>query len=274
MRNLDVNKIYDLSELTSEERELLFDNYFKNKRGFKNYRKYFIKIDSDVLFYHGKEWEWHNDTWKVINEDFILTNAKELFYTLENVQVDCRELTDEHIKEMANVFEANGFNVDKKELKVDDIHCYLCFVQYDVWVCDGFKSKQTITYEKFIELFGSQSITVEASLNQVPDDSKLVKNHTEKDLETIDSKSKNNFKDITDSISDLLEYKNEKYGNTILEPLNIFSGKSKAGHEIDKKLSRVKNSKELRKNDVVDIIGYLVLTCREFGWNNFDEFKD
>src|SRR5690606_2350383 len=33
------------------------------------------------------------------------------------------------------------------------------------------------------------------------------------------------FKSITDSIADLLEYKNTKYGNAVLEPLQIFSGK-------------------------------------------------
>lgn len=84
----------------------------------------------------------------------------------------------------------------------------------------------------------------------------------------------NDFKTITDSISSLLEYKNEKYGNAVLEPLNIFTGKCKTGTRLDDKLSRVKNGKELKKNDVSDLIGYLVLTCKEKGWNNFDEFKD
>lgn len=82
------------------------------------------------------------------------------------------------------------------------------------------------------------------------------------------------FKVITESIGSLLEYKNEKYGNNALDPINIFQGKCKSGQRLDDKLSRVKNSKELRKNDVADLIGYLVLTCKEFGWSNFDEFKD
>ena len=75
-------------------------------------------------------------------------------------------------------------------------------------------------------------------------------------------------------MASLLEYKNEKYGNAVLEPVNIFSGKCKAGTRLDDKLSRIKNNKELLKNDVSDLIGYLMLTCVENGWDNFDEFKD
>src|SRR5690606_30169554 len=82
------------------------------------------------------------------------------------------------------------------------------------------------------------------------------------------------FKSITDSIADLLEYKNTKYGNAVLEPLQIFSGKCKAGTRLDDKLGRIKNSGELRKNDVADLIGYLILTCKENNWTDFSEFKD
>lgn len=82
------------------------------------------------------------------------------------------------------------------------------------------------------------------------------------------------FSTITSSLASLLEYKNEKYGNAVLSSLDVFTGKCKAGTRIDDKLSRVKNGTELRKNDIADLIGYLVLTCKENGWDNFDEFKD
>jgi hypothetical protein len=82
------------------------------------------------------------------------------------------------------------------------------------------------------------------------------------------------FKKITDSIASLLEYKNEKYGNSALEPMNIFQGKCKVGQRLDDKLARVKNGDDLKKNDIADLIGYLTLTCVENGWDNFDEFKD
>ena len=82
------------------------------------------------------------------------------------------------------------------------------------------------------------------------------------------------FKKTLDSINSLLEYKNKKYGNAALEPLNIFQGKCKVGQRLDDKLARVKNSEGLKKNDIADLIGYLTLVCVENGWDNFDEFMD
>jgi hypothetical protein len=74
-----------------------------------------------------------------------------------------------------------------------------------------------------------------------------------------------------------LLYKNDKYGNAGLEPINVFSKDGATTgllHRLDDKLSRIKNSPELRKNDVSDVIGYCVLLCVSNGWTNFDEFKD
>lgn len=85
---------------------------------------------------------------------------------------------------------------------------------------------------------------------------------------------KGEFDDIFDSLKRLLNHKNKQYGNSALQPMNVFSGKCKVGQRIDDKLSRVANSKELRTNDLVDILGYLVLVCKEKGWDNFDEFMD
>ncbi|MEL4307418.1 hypothetical protein [Joostella sp. CR20] len=82
------------------------------------------------------------------------------------------------------------------------------------------------------------------------------------------------FKETLNSLADLLEYKNKKYGNSALEPLEIFSNKTKVGTRLDDKLARIKNSDKLHKNDVADIIGYLTLVCVEKDWTNFNEFKD
>jgi hypothetical protein len=90
----------------------------------------------------------------------------------------------------------------------------------------------------------------------------------------IEKPSTPNFKAITDSLASLLEYKNKKYGNSALEPLNVFSGKCKVGDRIDDKLARIKNSTSLKKNDIADLLGYAALICVENGWDNFDEFKD
>ncbi len=78
-------------------------------------------------------------------------------------------------------------------------------------------------------------------------------------------------------LHDLLQYKNSKYGNSGIEPINVFSKVSaETGllQRLDDKIARIKNSPELRKNDVADVVGYLVLLCVTKGWTNFDEFKD
>jgi hypothetical protein len=69
---------------------------------------------------------------------------------------------------------------------------------------------------------------------------------------------------VLDEIKDLLIAKNQKYGNSALEPLGVFSQLSaKEGLlvRIDDKLKRIKNgSLEKDDEDVVnDLIGYLVL---------------
>jgi hypothetical protein len=69
---------------------------------------------------------------------------------------------------------------------------------------------------------------------------------------------------ILDEIRDILVSKNEKYGNSALEPIGVFSKLSpKEGLliRIDDKLKRIKNG-SLDKDDedvVNDLIGYLVL---------------
>jgi hypothetical protein len=69
---------------------------------------------------------------------------------------------------------------------------------------------------------------------------------------------------VLDEINDLLIAKNQKYGNSALEPLGVFSQLSaKEGLlvRIDDKLKRIKNgSLEKDDEDVInDLIGYLVL---------------
>src|SRR5690606_21425067 len=92
-----------------------------------------------------------------------LTNAKELFYTLENVQVDCRELTEDQIKEMCNVYESNGYKqwVHDTALKIEDNFTYLRLDQNNEFYITGkLDAKTTITYEKFMELFGEPKYEV------------------------------------------------------------------------------------------------------------------
>ncbi len=103
------------------------------------------------------------------------------------------------------------------------------------------------------------------------------------------------------SLTNFIIEKNKNYGNSALEPLKIFSKHITSVDDIneckefdaivinennrrrslnlmltrlDDKLSRIKNAKELRKNDVSDILGYLILVCVNLGWDNFDELID
>ena len=69
---------------------------------------------------------------------------------------------------------------------------------------------------------------------------------------------------VLSEIRDMLISKNEKYGNSALEPLGVFSQLSaKEGQliRIDDKLKRIKNgSLDRDDEDVInDLIGYLVL---------------
>ena len=68
---------------------------------------------------------------------------------------------------------------------------------------------------------------------------------------------------ITDNIASMLISKNEKYGNSALEPKRIFSKASSIEQllvRIDDKLSRISNQSELEDEDVInDLIGYLIL---------------
>ncbi len=69
--------------------------------------------------------------------------------------------------------------------------------------------------------------------------------------------------DICVEMAHLLLYKNDKYGNSALEPKKIFFKGDNVTSiliRLDDKLSRItNNNSQLRTNDIADIIGYLVL---------------
>ncbi|GAB6276220.1 MAG: hypothetical protein SAMD01599839_07600 [Rectinema sp.] len=82
---------------------------------------------------------------------------------------------------------------------------------------------------------------------------------------------------VFDGMKALVLEKNKRYGNSALAPVRVFS-KLDPGEGIcvrlDDKLSRINNSKELRKNDVADLMGYLTLLCIAKGWRNFSDLVD
>lgn len=80
---------------------------------------------------------------------------------------------------------------------------------------------------------------------------------------------KDDFKHKVDivlkNVGEILESKNQKYGNSALEPVRIFSRGSSSEQilvRIDDKLSRIKNmgiDDQLDEDTITDLIGYLVL---------------
>lgn len=96
--------------------------------------------------------------------------------------------------------------------------------------------------------------------------------------------TQNKIAEITDAMKDLLLYKNEKYGDSAINPIGIFTKHLKHVPEntvsilvrLDDKLSRVRNSDLLRTNDISDIIGYCTLLLISLGATKEDieKFKD
>lgn len=81
-------------------------------------------------------------------------------------------------------------------------------------------------------------------------------------------------------MTDLLIYKNQKYGDSALHPNNIFY-KGDATNSIlirlDDKIGRIKtNTGDIRINDVCDIIGYLtlLLVSLDAKDSDFEALKD
>ena len=115
---------------------------------------------------------------------------------------------------------------------------------------------------------------------------KINNGYGEIDFETPKLFSENNLTEsqkkiveICDSMKDLLLYKNQKYGDSALNPNNIFyKGDSTNSIKIrlDDKIGRIKNCEETRINDVCDIIGYsvLLLASMEVSKNEIKLLKD
>jgi len=85
--------------------------------------------------------------------------------------------------------------------------------------------------------------------------------------------SKEQINKIIDNLETTLLEKNKRYGNSALEPINIFNKLDSENSiliRLDDKLNRIKNSNELNKNDVFDLMGYLLLLSVNNNWNFTD----
>jgi hypothetical protein len=80
-----------------------------------------------------------------------------------------------------------------------------------------------------------------------------------------------------DELAELLIEKNRKYGDAARNPRRIFSKADPLEQlkvRMDDKLSRIKNSDNLKKNDICDIAGYLILLMKNNGWDDFMSMVD
>lgn len=89
------------------------------------------------------------------------------------------------------------------------------------------------------------------------------------------------IKEITNAMQDLLLYKNEKYGDSALNPNNVFYKGNSTNSiliRLDDKIGRIKSNQEEkpRTNDVADVIGYCTLLLISMGVTAEDiaKFKD
>ena len=85
------------------------------------------------------------------------------------------------------------------------------------------------------------------------------------------------IKILFDNFSKFIIEKNKRYGDSALNPVQIFSkldSNNSLCIRIDDKINRIKNNNELRKNDIVDLVGYLSLYMIDKDWLTFEEMLD
>ena len=80
----------------------------------------------------------------------------------------------------------------------------------------------------------------------------------------INSDSEHQIKEVTNQLQELLIKKNRAYGNSALEPLNVFSKQNAVDSlcaRLDDKLSRIKNKglNDKTEDTLFDLAGYLIL---------------
>lgn len=82
---------------------------------------------------------------------------------------------------------------------------------------------------------------------------------------------------LNKNFSEFLKEKNRRYGDSALNAVKIFS-KLEPDNQIcirlDDKINRVINAKEIKKNDVCDILGYIELLCIQKNWTDFSDLLD
>jgi hypothetical protein len=82
---------------------------------------------------------------------------------------------------------------------------------------------------------------------------------------------------VCQSLACFLKEKNKRYGDSALKPRNTFYKGDSTNSiliRLDDKLSRIHNGEKLKKNDVVDILGYGILLLIDQKWIDFSDLLD
>lgn len=154
MIKLDKTKSYYLGDLSKEQREEI-KNWLVTETDNWNTKS---EIIHDYLYFDTSVNKWLQTPF----EKESVVNALELFYNLENVQVDCRELSKEQIKEMFDIYINNKYIILHNNYNFASKLCFeseYFFIKQDsrdVFVGVEDEEKHTITYDKFIELFSKE----------------------------------------------------------------------------------------------------------------------
>lgn len=149
MKELDKTKSYYLGDLSEEQFSKINELLVNDKEAKWHSTKLCYLRDNECLYLFNSIYiGWYTSNKR--KEYTSVVNALELFYTLENVQVDCRELSEEQIKEMCRVYESNGYEMwdDKDALKISTGN--------EFYITGEWHAKTTITYDKFMELFSKE----------------------------------------------------------------------------------------------------------------------
>lgn len=94
---------------------------------------------------------------------------------------------------------------------------------------------------------------------------------------TVDFTTSEKIDMLFDNFKAFLKEKNKRYGDSAINPIQIFSkesAKNQVCNRLDDKLARIKRATELKKNDVSDVFGYVALLMIQRNWLNFEELLD
>lgn len=159
------NKMLPFMESTGIEIYESYDSTYPNDKVEEN--QHISEVNKHLyLFFYEKNWYTEYSSANKIQA--TIEEVKKYFgkedLTLESIQVDCRELSKEQIESMCYVYESNGFEIDDMFDSVKKDSYILSYNQVQARFKQfGFYNNNDfsfITYDKFMELFGSEENNV------------------------------------------------------------------------------------------------------------------